>query len=107
MEVPSTIINITGSDDGYLTKLLGKKVFDYPKPRKLLEYLIKIATNKNDIILDFFAGSGTTGEVSYNLGRKFVLIQKNEYIKNQNIKNIPDIIVERFKKRDIPLTVIF
>ncbi|GAA8353680.1 hypothetical protein HpDR35_07670 [Helicobacter pylori] len=45
-----------------LKEIMGEKVFDYPKSTKFIKYLLQISTtpNSNDIILDFFAGSGTT-----------------------------------------------
>lgn len=92
-QIPDTIINITGSDDRYLTKLFGVKVFDYPKPIKLLDYLIKIGSKEGDNILDFFAGTGTTGESAFKNKRNFTLIQKEEIleekiiIENNNILN--------------------
>jgi len=58
----------------------GKERMGYPtqKPRKLLDRIIKASSNKGDVVLDFFAGSGTTGESSLELGRNFVLIDKNK-----------------------------
>ena len=43
-----------------------------PKPIDLLEYLIKTSSNKNDIVLDFFGGSGTTAAVAEKLGRRWI-----------------------------------
>ena len=61
------------------------------KPVKLMEYLIKTYSNENEQILDFCAGSGTTGIACMNLNRKCVLIQKEEkyckIIKNRIIEN--------------------
>jgi site-specific DNA-methyltransferase (adenine-specific) len=48
------------------------------KPVELLEWLIKTYTNENEIILDFTAGSGTTGVACMNLNRKCILIEKDE-----------------------------
>lgn len=45
----------------------GKTIFDYPKPWTLIKYLITISTNKNDIVLDFFSGSGTTSHAVMQL----------------------------------------
>ena len=65
----------------YLAKLMGKKVFDNPKSIKLLQNLIKFTTKKDDIILDFFAGSSSTGDavMRYNLVdgnyRRYILVQ--------------------------------
>lgn len=63
-----------------LTALFGASVFDYSKPLSLLENLIKYSTNANDIVLDFFSGSGTTGNALLNQNkdkqkRKFILVQ--------------------------------
>ena len=57
-----------------------KEKTGYPtqKPKKLLERIIKASSNENDIVLDFFAGSGTTGEVCYELNRNCILIEQNE-----------------------------
>ena len=62
----------------------GKKVFSYPKPVSLLKYLIKASSGEGDIILDFFAGSGSTAHATIelnnedNLNRKFILVQLPE-----------------------------
>ena len=44
--------------------------FQTPKPERLLKRIIQIATNKEDIVLDYFAGSGTTAAVAQKLKRK-------------------------------------
>lgn len=62
------------------------------KPVELIEYLIKTYTNENDIVLDFTAGSGTTGVACMNTNRKCVLIEKEE--------KYCDIIVERLKQAE-------
>ena len=56
----------------------GKKRSGYltEKPYKLIERFIKAHTNENDIVLDFFAGSGTTGYVSNYLNRQFILVEQ-------------------------------
>jgi hypothetical protein len=59
-------------------------IFDYPKPHTLIKYFIAIATNSNDLILDFFAGSGTTAHAVMQLNaedggnRKFIMVQLDE-----------------------------
>jgi adenine-specific DNA-methyltransferase len=69
--------------------ILGKNLFEYAKPTTLLKLFIQIATNQNDIILDFFAGSGTTGHAVMQLNaedggnRKFILCQIDEPIKDE------------------------
>ena len=61
----------------------------YKCPIELLEYLIKTYTNENDIVLDCFAGSGTTLVASKNLNRQFIGIEKE--------KEYYDICLERLK----------
>jgi len=55
----------------------GNEIFTTPKPERLLEKIIKLATNENDWVLDAFAGSGTTGAVAHKLNRKWVMIEIN------------------------------
>lgn len=68
-----------------LTELFGKaKLFTHPKPTKLIYNIIKIASDKNDIILDFFSGSATTADAVMQINaedggkRKFILVQLPE-----------------------------
>lgn len=58
---------------------MSKENLKYPtqKPIGLIEQFIKVHTNPNDTVLDFFAGSGTTGAAAARHGRKFVLIDQN------------------------------
>ncbi len=66
--------------------LFGGKIFLFPKPISLLNSLLQCSTENNDIILDFFAGSGTTGDAVMQINaedggnRKFVLVQWDEII---------------------------
>ena len=67
--------------------LSGAEVFDTPKPTRLIEKILRLATEKNSIVLDAFAGSGTTAHAVINLNnsdggeRKFILIEEKEYCK--------------------------
>jgi adenine-specific DNA-methyltransferase len=62
----------------------GKRVFDYPKPVELIRHLIQIATSTEAVILDFMAGTGTTGQAVLELNkefggnRRFILCTNNE-----------------------------
>ncbi len=78
----------TTSGTMLLRKILGKTSFSYPKSLYAVLDILKIMTGKDDIILDFFAGSGTTGHAVLELNkedggnRKFVLVEQlNEHIK--------------------------
>lgn len=55
------------------------KAFNYPKPEKLIKHLLSIATNKNDLVLDSFLGSGTTCAVAQKMGRKYIGIEMGEH----------------------------
>ncbi|ENU6123846.1 site-specific DNA-methyltransferase [Escherichia coli O65:H11] len=69
-----------------LKNLLGAKLFEGPKPVPLITDLVKIGTKKDSLVLDFFAGSGTTAEAVAYLNEKdsgcrnFICIQKDEVI---------------------------
>jgi len=49
--------------------------FDTQKPKALLERIIKSSSNENDLVADFFSGSGTTGAVSENMGRRWIMCE--------------------------------
>ena len=67
-----------------LEELFDGKVFDFPKPVKLIKHFATIASANDDIILDFFAGSGTTAHAIMELNaedegkRKFIIVQLKE-----------------------------
>lgn len=71
-----------------------KKVFSYPKPVKLIKHLLKIVDNKNAIVLDFFAGSGTTAHATLDLNKEdggnrlFVLIEQMDYIETLTVERM-------------------
>ncbi|MEQ4640312.1 site-specific DNA-methyltransferase [Providencia rettgeri] len=76
----------TSTATNELKNLLGDKLFEGPKPVPLISDLIKIGTKKDSLVLDFFAGSGTTAEAVVYLNNKdsgcrnFICIQKDEDI---------------------------
>lgn len=73
LRYPRSVIYFKTSDNEKDTKLHPTQ-----KPIALMEYFIKTYTNENDIVLDFCAGSGTTGVACMNLNRRCVLIEKEE-----------------------------
>jgi len=60
--------------------LVGKQSFTYPKPEETLYRIIEIATSPGEIVMDFFAGSGTTAAVAHKMGRQWIAIEQMEYI---------------------------
>lgn len=87
-----------------LENLFHKKVFDYSKPYLLIEYLLKLSTNQDSVILDFFAGSGTTGHSVLSLNkqdngrRQFILCTDNEDNSERCLKIATDICYPRIQK---------
>jgi adenine-specific DNA-methyltransferase len=53
--------------------------FDTPKPERLLERIIQLSTDPGDIVLDSFAGSGTTGAVAHKMGRQWLMIELHDH----------------------------
>jgi len=95
-------INQQGNAD--FAKLFdGKKYFSNPKPIGLISYFIETITEQNFIILDFFAGSGTTGDAVMQLNaedggnRKFILAQLSEKIDQKKNKTAYDFVKEELK----------
>ncbi|MBY5566619.1 site-specific DNA-methyltransferase [Rhizobium leguminosarum] len=53
--------------------------FSTPKPERLLQRVLSIATNPGDLVLDSFAGSGTTGAVAQKMGRRWIMVELGEH----------------------------
>ncbi|GAA7838531.1 site-specific DNA-methyltransferase [Helicobacter pylori] len=68
----------------------GTKLFDTPKPEALISRILEISTQENDLVLDFFAGSGTTCAVAHKMKRRYIGIEQMDYIET--------ITKERLKK---------
>ncbi|HFC6558628.1 TPA: site-specific DNA-methyltransferase, partial [Neisseria meningitidis] len=80
-----TNINTTGLEaEGNVELKNGKK------PESLIETIIKLATNENDIVLDYHLGSGTTAAVAHKMNRQYIGIEQMDYIET--------LAVERMKK---------
>jgi adenine-specific DNA-methyltransferase len=73
--------------------LFGKEnAFDTPKPERLLKRILEIATNSGDLILDSFAGSGTTGAVAQKMGRRWIMIELGEHCHTHIIPRLQKVI---------------
>jgi adenine-specific DNA-methyltransferase len=57
------------------TRLFGDSVFGTPKPERLMERIISLGSNPGDLVLDSFAGSGTTGAVAHKMGRQWIMVE--------------------------------
>ncbi len=76
----------------------GKATFDTPKPRRLLEFVLTVAGNQNTLILDSFAGSGTTAHAVLNMNkadggnRKFILVEMMDYADSITAERVKRVI---------------
>jgi adenine-specific DNA-methyltransferase len=95
-----------GEGNDALVEILGAKVFDHPKPPSLIRELVRQATGPNDIILDFFAGSGTTAQAVLEVnhaegegeGRRFILASSTEATADEAGKNVcRDVCAQRVR----------
>ena len=95
----------TNSEVGYtqiatqeLAAILGKAVFDYPKPVRLISRIIQMASSDGDIILDSFAGSGTTAHAVLNMNkanggnRRFILVEMMDYAESITAERVKRVI---------------
>jgi adenine-specific DNA-methyltransferase len=57
----------------------GTKAFDTPKPERLIQRVLEIATKPGDLVLDSFAGSGTTGAVAHKMRRRWIMVELGEH----------------------------
>jgi adenine-specific DNA-methyltransferase len=93
-----------------IEQLFGSNAFfSAPKPTRLIRHLLKLGTDKNDIVLDFFAGSGSTAQAVLDLNnedggtRKFICIQLPEILEKHSLpykkgyKTIADICLKRIQ----------
>jgi adenine-specific DNA-methyltransferase len=104
--IPDGITTSDGTAE--IEDIFGIRIMDYPKPTELIYHLIKIASDNDAILLDFFAGSGTTGHAVWDLNkedggnRKFILVQLDEEVQDEEIKKefptVADICIERLRK---------
>ena len=69
-----------------------RNVFDTPKPERLIKRVLEIATNSGDLVLDSFAGSGTTGAVAHKMGRRWIMIELGEHCHTHIIPRLQKVI---------------
>ncbi len=87
-----------------MNELMKANIFDNPKPISLIKYLTNFIVEKNDLILDFFSGSGTTAHAIMELNsvdsgnRKFIMVQLAEEIDFKNNKIAYDFVKNELKK---------
>ena len=75
-----------------IVKLFGDFVFATPKPEKLLKRIIELSTNEDDLVLDFFLGSGTTAAVAHKMKRRYIGIDQMDYIEKVAVNRLKKVI---------------
>lgn len=70
----------------------GDRLFDFPKPERLIYNLIKISSEEGDLVLDFFMGSGTTAAVAHKMNRQYIGIEQMDYIETVAVERLEKVI---------------
>lgn len=97
--VPETIwfgeeVGTTRQADSESKLLFGSEdKFSTPKPEGLLRKILHLATNDGDLVLDSFAGSGTTGAVAHKMGRRWIMIELNEHCNTHIVPRLQKVIM--------------
>ena len=69
-----------------------ENVFATPKPERLVQRVLAIATNPGDLVLDSFAGSGTTGAVAHKMGRRWIMVELGEHCHTHIVPRLQKVI---------------
>ena len=72
--------------------LIPDDVFGTPKPERLLQRILHIATNEGDLVLDSFLGSGTTAAVAHKMGRRWIGIEMGEHARTHCLPRLEKVI---------------
>ena len=68
------------------------EVFQTPKPERLIKRILDLATEPGDLVLDSFAGSGTTGAVAHKMGRRWIMVELGEHCHTHIIPRLQKVI---------------
>ncbi|MEB3884994.1 site-specific DNA-methyltransferase [Lyngbya sp. CCY1209] len=86
-------LNTTRQTKAHQKNLFGKDaVFDTPKPEDLIQRILEICTEDNELVLDSFAGSGTTGAVAHKMGRRWIMVELGEHCHTHIIPRLKKVI---------------
>lgn len=72
--------------------LFGEDAFEYPKPEGLIALLLEAVTRPGDLVLDAFAGSGTTGAVAHKLGRRWILVERGDHLRTHLLPRLRRVV---------------
>lgn len=86
--------------------LFGENMFSTPKPEKLIRKILELSTKEGDLVLDCFAGSGTTGAVAQKLQRHWILMELGEHCKTHILKRMSQIASQIVPSEDTSQTAL-
>ena len=90
---PHEDVGHTGESKNEANVLFGADVsFGTPKPERLMRRVLEIATSPGDLVLDSFAGSGTTGAVAHKMGRRWIMVELGEHCHTHIIPRMKKVI---------------
>ena len=75
-----------------IKELFVDDIFDTPKPERLMERVIMLASNKGDLVLDSFLGSGTTAAVAHKMGRRWIGVELGEHAKTHCFPRLKQVV---------------
>ena len=67
-------------------------LFGTPKPERLLERILTLATKAGDVVMDFFLGSGTTAAVAHKMGRRYIGVEQMDYVQTLAVERLKKVI---------------
>lgn len=73
-------------------KLFGERLFSTPKPERLIQRILTIASDPADLVLDSFAGSGTTGAVAHKMNRRWIMVELGEHCETHILPRMKKVI---------------
>ncbi len=74
--------------------------FPTPKPERLLERIIHVGSNQGELVLDFFAGSGTTVAVAHKMNRQYITVEQMDYIETTTSERLKMVVGRKVKPED-------
>ncbi|MDN7945953.1 site-specific DNA-methyltransferase [Burkholderia multivorans] len=90
---PSTEVGHTDESKKEIHALFGKaEAFDSPKPERLMQRVLHIASNPGDLVLDSFLGSGTTAAVAHKMGRRYIGIEMGEHARTHCVPRLEKVV---------------
>ncbi len=90
---PSNEVGHTDESKKEIHALFGKiEAFESPKPERLIQRILHIATNPGDLVLDSFLGSGTTAAVAHKMGRRYIGIEMGDHAETHCIPRLEKVI---------------